>query len=159
MATWPDSSIASVCARAVTHIGNRGRFTRRSSSSASATAETPGPGESKLLMGVKAAYNRPGPLAHKKALNAEAFSPPSVCQRPSPRYRVTDSLGGGRGFNRFRIAPPSIGWRRRSEPEVTHKLGPPVRQWGSPPRNCPNGICAWGYRAGSRCKLGGQRDR
>jgi hypothetical protein len=43
---------------------------------------------------------------------------------PAPR--------GGRGFNPFRIAPPSIGVRRLSEPEVTHKLGPPVRQRGLP---------------------------
>lgn len=44
--------------------------------------------------------------------------------------------------------------------EVTHKLGPPVHQGGSPPRNCPGGICAWGYRAGiRRCKPGGQRNR
>jgi hypothetical protein len=39
---------------------------------------------------------------------------------------------------------------RLSDPEVTHKLGPPVRHLGSPPRNCPGGICAWGHGAGIR---------
>ena len=60
-------------------------------------------------MGVKAADKRPGPRHTKKAFNAEASSPPSGCQRPSPRYRVADSSGGGRGFNPFRIARPPLG--------------------------------------------------
>jgi hypothetical protein len=64
------------------------------------------------------------------------------------RQEARSLARGGRGFNPFRMASPHWG-RRLSDPEVTHKLGPPVRQGGSPPRDrqsvSVHGVIARGF--------------
>jgi hypothetical protein len=75
-----------------------------------------------FYMGVKVADKRPVP-GTQKALKAEGIWRPHLFyRRPSPFYRVADSPGAGAVLILFRIARPSIGGSRLSDPGVLTNL-------------------------------------